>query len=122
MRYALALEAMEGDHHIAWVLDLPGCFSSARTQAEAVAGAPGAIRAHLEWLRSCGRPARSVHSPGMALDGEPIQTQVVEVFQSFLSPENPDYIVNAFFEDDPAPSAQRRSISPCGSSITAAAS
>jgi hypothetical protein len=92
MRYALALESMEPGHHIAWVQALPGCFSSAPTQAEAVAGAPGAILAHLEWLQARGRPS--------ALAGEPVETQVVEVFQAFPSPQDPDYIVNAFFEDD----------------------
>jgi hypothetical protein len=92
MRYALDLEAMEPDHHIAWVQGLPGCFSSASTQAQAVANAPAQIAAYFEWRAARGRPGSGA--------GEPIEVRVAEVFQAFPSLEDPAYIVNAFFEDD----------------------
>ncbi len=34
---------------------------------------------------------------------EPIESEVVETFNSFLCREDPEYIVNAFFEDDRRP-------------------
>src|SRR5574341_1682725 len=92
MRYHLAVEDMEPNHYVACALELPGCFSSARTEAEAVGNASAMIAAHFEWRASRGRP-----SPWA---GEPIDTEVAEVFRSFPSHEDPEYIVNAFFEDD----------------------
>ena len=96
MIFHLALEDVEPDHWIAWVLELPACFSPAQTQEQAIARAPARIAAHFEWLASRGRP-----SP---LAGERIETQVAEVFHSFES--EPEYIVNAFFEADRRPLAR----------------
>ena len=93
MRYRLAVEDMEPGHWIAWALDVPGCFSSARTQEEAVTQAPAKIAEHLAWLAEHGRagPANS------------IEADDVEVFLSFPSKEDPEYIVSAFFDDDRRP-------------------
>ncbi|MEK7784821.1 MAG: type II toxin-antitoxin system HicB family antitoxin [Chloroflexota bacterium] len=94
MRYRLAVEDMEPEHWIAWALDVPGCFSSARTQEEAVANAPARIAEHFTWLTKHGRPASAPDS---------IETAVAEVFHSFPSKEDPEYMVSAFFGDDRRP-------------------
>lgn len=93
MLYRLGTEDIEPNHWVAWVLDLPGCFSAARNLEDAVAGARSEIAAYVEWLGSYGLGAP-------AFDGE-IQTDVVQSFRSFVS--EGDYIVNAFFEDDRRP-------------------
>ncbi|HLB46057.1 MAG TPA: type II toxin-antitoxin system HicB family antitoxin [Anaerolineales bacterium] len=95
MLYHLDVEDMEPGHWIAYVRELPGCFSSTRAQAEAISNAPSRIAAHFEWLASHGRPAPQ--------SAESIETQVAEVFRSFASKEDPEYIVNALFEDDRYP-------------------
>ncbi len=92
MIFRLGVEDIEPNHWVAYVFDHPGCFSSATTQEEAIAHAPARIAEYFEWLSSydCARPARS----------EPITVEVTEVFHSFTSTSDPDYIVNALFEDD----------------------
>ncbi len=40
MNYRIAVEDMEPDHWIAWVLDLPGCYSSAKTSSKAISQVP----------------------------------------------------------------------------------
>ena len=86
---------MEPDRWIAWVIDLPGCFSPARTEAEAIAGAPDCTAAYFSWLKA--------HDGSMPGPGGRFETQVAETFRSFPSRERPDFIVNAFFEDDRRP-------------------
>ncbi len=95
MIYHAGVEDIEPNHWVAFVFDHPGCFSSARTQDEAIANAPTCIVGYFEWLASydCAMPTPS----------GPIEVQVAEVFHSFLSESNPDYIVNALFEDDRKP-------------------
>jgi uncharacterized damage-inducible protein DinB/predicted RNase H-like HicB family nuclease len=95
MRYHLAIEDMEPNHWIGWALDLPGCFSPARTQAEAVADAPKRIAEYYSWLNG--------HDDSLPVINESIEIEIVETFLSFGSNEDPDYIVNAFFEDDRRP-------------------
>lgn len=95
MRYRLAVEDMEPDHWIAWVLDLPACFSSAKTQSEAVAHAPERIAAYYTW--------RTSHDHSLPVINEPVEVEIVETFYSFASDEDPEYLVNAFFEDDHRP-------------------
>jgi len=92
MRYRLAVEDMEADHWVAWTLDLPACFSSARTEADAVARAPERIAEYYSWL--------CAHETTLPLLSGPYEAEVVETFRSFASSEDPDYLVNAFFEDD----------------------
>jgi predicted RNase H-like HicB family nuclease len=93
--YRLALEDMEPAHWIAWALDVPGCYSSARTLEEAVANAPAAIAAYFAW--------RSEQDCSFPTPSGAIETQVEETFQAFAAKDAPDTIVNAFFEDDRRP-------------------
>jgi predicted RNase H-like HicB family nuclease len=97
MRYQLGVEDIEPDHWVAWVFELPGCFASAHTQAEAVATAPARIAAYFRWLATYGHSMPGVDAP--------IQTEVVTVFQAFPSESN--YLVNAFFEADRPPLTQQ---------------
>jgi uncharacterized damage-inducible protein DinB/predicted RNase H-like HicB family nuclease len=94
MRYRIATEDIEPNHWVAWILDLPACFSSAQTQADAVALVPERISAYYSWLLS--------HDSSLSVITEPIQVEVeiVETFHSFPSMQDPEYVVNAFFEDD----------------------
>jgi predicted RNase H-like HicB family nuclease len=88
MLYRLAVEDIEPNHWVAWVLDLPGCFSSAQTEAEAVAQAPERILTYYAWLSS--------HDPSLpVVKGLPAVT-VVDRFRAYTSPADPDYLVNAF--------------------------
>ncbi len=95
MRIRLAVEDMEPNHWIAWALDLPACFSSATSNADAVAHAPRKIADYFSWLLS--------HDSLIHFVNEPIEVEVVETFHSFACSKDPDYIVNAFFEDDRRP-------------------
>ena len=91
----LGVEDIEPNLWVAFVLDHPGCFSSATTHGEAVANALARIAEYFEWLSSydCARPR----------PGEPIDMKVVEVFHAYPSHKDPDYVVNALFEDDCKP-------------------
>jgi uncharacterized damage-inducible protein DinB/predicted RNase H-like HicB family nuclease len=97
MRIHLAVEDMEPNHWIAWALDLPACFSSATTAADAIAHAPQKIAEYLSWLLT--------HSSPFPVVNEPIEVEVIETFHSFASSEDPEYIVNALFDDDRRPLA-----------------
>ncbi len=92
MRYRLAIEDMEPNHWIAWVLDLPACYSAAPTQASAVAHAPERILAYYAWV--------SQHDSSLPVLTEPVQVEIVETFHSFASSQDPEWLVNAFFEED----------------------
>ena len=94
MRYALCLEEMEG-RWIAHAPALPGCFASADARDAAQALAPQAIRDYLGWRQAHGD--RSV-SPDAS-----IETHVDEVSREWALPDNPDYVVNAFFAADVLP-------------------
>ena len=95
MRVQLAVEDIEPNHWIAWVLALPACFSSATTSADAVAYAPQKIAEYFSWLLAHNSLLPAVH--------EPIEVEVNETFHSFASREDPTYIVNALFDDDRRP-------------------
>jgi uncharacterized damage-inducible protein DinB len=95
MRIQLALEDMEPNHWIAWALNLPACFSSATTATNAVAYAPPKIAEYFSWLLT--------HSGLLPAVNEPIEVEVIETFHSFASSEDPEYIVNALFDDDRRP-------------------
>jgi len=97
MVYRLAVEDIEPDHWVAWVLDLPGCTSSARTQEAAVAMAPTRISQYLTWLRNHGA------KPGAIPRGE-MEVELARVFKSYVS--DGMYVVNAFFEEDQEPLSQ----------------
>lgn len=89
----VGVEDIEPGHWIAWVLDLPGCYSAAATPDGAITGTAGAIGEFARWKRQHGRDR--------AHGGEAVDLQVVEVFHAFAS--DADYLVNAFFEDDRRP-------------------
>ena len=76
MIYKVGIEDIEPNHWVAWSFDRPGLTGKGSTQVAALA--------HLQTLLP---------------DGE---IHVVEVFRAYPSPQNPepDYLVNAFFEDD----------------------
>jgi hypothetical protein len=77
------------------VLDLPGCFSSAQSREGAVAQAPSRIADYFAWIMG--------HDPSLPKVSGPFEVDVVEVFEAYPCPEDPDYLVNAFFEDDRRP-------------------
>jgi len=95
MRFRLAVEEMEVGRYVCWVLDLLGCYSASGEREAAVRCAPERIAAHLEWLHR--------HDPSLPVIGALFETEVVENFEAFPSVEDPDYLVNAFFEDDLRP-------------------
>jgi predicted RNase H-like HicB family nuclease len=95
VHYRLAVEDIEPDHWVAWVLDLPACFSQAKIFSEAVADAPRRIAEYFSWVRE--------HDPRLPLPPGSVETDVAETFHSLPSQEDPEYIVNAFFEDDRRP-------------------
>ncbi len=96
MRYRLGVEDLEPNHWIAWVFDKPGCYSPGRTRAEAIANAGVCIAGYERWL------AR--HEGRSHVDDPYIDIHVAEHFQSIQV--SPDYIANAFFEDDRRPLTQ----------------
>jgi hypothetical protein len=95
MIYRLAVEDMEPDHWVAFALDLPGCFCTAQTAAEAIALAPLKIADYFDWLAG--------HDPSLPVITRRPEVTVVEQFHSLYSPGDPDYLVNAFFDDDRRP-------------------
>jgi predicted RNase H-like HicB family nuclease len=97
MAYRVAVEDMEQNHWVAWVLDLPGCFSSARSQEEAVMMAPTAISRYFTWLKNNGY--RDLPRGGRS------EVEIVEVFRSYVSEGM--YVVNAFFDDDRHPLSEQ---------------
>jgi len=97
MRYRLAVEDVEPNRWVVWVLDLPACFSPAHTEADAVSRAPESIAAYYLWL------AR--HDSSLPVISGPFEVELVETFHSLASDQDPEYLVNGFFEDDRRPLA-----------------
>lgn len=95
MRVYLAVEDMEPNQWIAWAINLPACFSSATTAVDAVAHAPPKITEYFSWLLA--------HNNLLPAINKPIEVEVIETFHSFASSDDPEYIVNAFFDDDRRP-------------------
>jgi uncharacterized damage-inducible protein DinB len=95
MRCRLAIEDIEPGHHVAWALDLPGCFSSSQTGQEAVARAPARVAHYFRWIAG--------HDPSLPAPDGPFEVEVVETFHAHDSAEDPSYLVNAFFDDDLRP-------------------
>jgi len=95
MRCRVAVEDIEQNHWVVWALDLPACFSSARTESDAIAKAPESITAYFSWLTN--------HDSSLPTISGPFEIEIVETFRSFASEEDPEYLVNAFFEDDRRP-------------------
>jgi predicted RNase H-like HicB family nuclease len=95
MIYRVGVEDIEPNHWLGWVLDLPGCFSAAASEAEAIARVPAAIAAYYAWLARQDSTLPLTTGPG--------EVRVVESFRAFSDPNDPTYLVNAFFEEDRRP-------------------
>jgi hypothetical protein len=93
MRYRLGVEDMEPEHWIAWVFELPGCYSTGQTRVEAISKAGASIAGYQHWLGQ--------HCPDRAFEDPYIDVHVVEVFEAVQT--EPGYVANAFFEDDRIP-------------------
>ncbi|MBN1430996.1 MAG: hypothetical protein JXB07_21685 [Anaerolineae bacterium] len=93
MRYRLGIEDIKPDYWIAWVFELPGCYSTGKTRAEAISQAGASIAGYQRWL--------SRHWPERAFEDPYIDVHVVEVFKSVQTGQG--YIAHAFFEDDRIP-------------------
>jgi hypothetical protein len=90
MRYQLGVEDVEPGYWIAWVFELPGCFSTGKTRAEAISQAGASIAGYQRWL--------SQHWLEHAFEDPYIDVHVVEVIEAVQT--EPDYMANAFFDDD----------------------
>jgi hypothetical protein len=95
MIYRLGVDDIAPNHWIAWALDLPACYSSAKNSAEAMANAPRRIGEYFSWIR--------MRDPLLPNPPETVEVKVVETIPSRASRADPGYIVNAFFEDDRRP-------------------
>lgn len=89
MEYRIGVEDIEPDNWVAYAFELPGCFNAARTQVGAIESAPTAIKRYLISMKQS--------------TNEPIEIKVGEVFVSYPAKEDPDYLVNALFENDLRP-------------------
>lgn len=97
--YSLAVELVEPDHWVAYILDLPGCFSSGKTEEVAIGKSRERIRQYFEWLAAHGD---DVVVPDL------IETRVDERYappdrQLRETSIGDIYIVNAFFRHDSRP-------------------
>jgi predicted RNase H-like HicB family nuclease len=89
------IEQLEPDCWVVSVFDLIGCYSSGRTEEEAVAQAGNRVRQYFEWLgKKDGNPARFEES---------VQVLIAERGEFFPWPKDPALTVHAFFEDDARP-------------------
>ncbi|MBN1212915.1 MAG: DinB family protein [candidate division Zixibacteria bacterium] len=89
MIFHLAINDIEPNHWVAWVLEFHGCFSKGKTYDEAVTLVPGIIRNYFQWRRK--------HEPSFVIPDGSIETEIIEGIRSF---EVEDYFVNALFEHD----------------------
>lgn len=96
MRYRLGIETSTGDHWLAWVLDLPGCYSAGHTRAAAISNAGAAIAAYHQWI------AR--HKAEKPFDDPYMDIHVTEVFQT--TEPVPGVETRAFFDEDRMPLAE----------------
>lgn len=97
-KYGIGIEHTEPGRWVAYVFDLPGCFDSGSTAAEAAAHIPEAIQAYFEWRRRHGDNATP---PG------DVGSEVVEMLDADgrLRRTSLGVIHNvwAFFDDDRRP-------------------
>jgi len=91
--FHLGIEDMEPNNWVAWVFELPGCYSRASTREDTIEIAPAAIQELLERLRQ-----------SSLLKMDPPSDFEINISEEFRSiPYSPDYLVNAFFENDQIP-------------------
>ncbi len=97
MNLTIATEDIEPNHWVAWIQELPGCYSSAPTEDAAVALAPRRVAAYLQWV--------AAKDPSLAVQTLDFSTELTQRFRSFYGEQDPDYYVNAFFDEDARPLA-----------------
>lgn len=88
MQYHVGIEDIEPGNWVAWIFAWPGCFSRGKTREVALEGVPAAITEMRSRL-------------GVDIDSTAPAIINTEEYKSFNSA--PDYIVNAFFENDKIP-------------------
>lgn len=84
MDVPIGVEDIEPAHWVAWVLEIPGCYASGPTPESAIAGVPDAY----------------IRETGVEQD---ITCVVAERSRAVPAENDPDVLVNAFFEDDRRP-------------------
>lgn len=93
MELHLGIEDMEPGNWVAWVFELPGCYARGSTKEEAINLAPASIEELHARLSQSGFPINDAHAP--------VRVVIAEDF--LASQSSPDYIVNAFFDNDRIP-------------------
>ena len=93
MEVHLGIEDMELGNWVAWVFEFPGCYARGSVREEAINSAPNAIQELVTRLDRS-ELARDIDRP-------PFDMTIAEEFRAFHS--SPDYIVNAFFDNDRLP-------------------
>ncbi|MEW6050455.1 MAG: hypothetical protein AB1644_05260 [Candidatus Zixiibacteriota bacterium] len=94
MKFSLGIEDMEPRNWVAWVFEVPGCYARASTRDEAISSVPYALDETLARLTQAKFLALGSFQP-------PFEFVIAEEFRAFQS--SPDYLVNAFFENDRSP-------------------
>lgn len=102
MPYRVAIEDIEPNHWVAWVLDVPGCFATTPSEEAAIGRVREALAAYALW--------RQQHADPLMLE-EPLTFHIDERFHSFLSA--PDYRVNACFHADRFPLTEAEIVEGC---------
>jgi len=104
MKYHLGIEDIEPNNWVAWVFEFPGCYARASTREIAIESAPEAIK---ELLWRLDKSSISLAGKQQAIESgahSALEIVVAEEFRGFQ--DSPDYIVNAFFENDMIPPAE----------------
>lgn len=99
------LEDIELDHWVAYIQGIYGCFSSGKTQQDAL---NGVIESRNSWdMWVAGRLGGPLYRTKSLIHQRPYRpsttVHVAEIFHSFPAKEDPDYLVNAFFQSDIPP-------------------
>jgi predicted RNase H-like HicB family nuclease len=89
------IEEMEPNSWVLTVFDLLGCYSTGRTEVEAIAGARQRVRQYFEWLGK--------KDGNSAPFEESVQVTTVERFERHPWPKDPSRYIHAYFEDDARP-------------------
>ena len=93
MRVRLAIEKTQELGVLCWALDYPGCFTHGEDDAEAIITMPQALLRHEAWV--------NLHTDTPWFQLADMDFHVEEAFEAYFS--EPDYEVNAFFQDDLRP-------------------
>src|SRR5690348_7431139 len=100
MGYSVGVENFEAQHWVVYVFALPGCFSSGETEDQALSYVPQEVKNWFAWLNGHSGIEDDVVGE---FPPEAYQIGSVESFYAYPAAEDPEYIVNAFFEDDAHP-------------------